>query len=177
MSEPFLAEIRIFGFTFPPRGWAFCDGQILSIQQNTALFALLGTYYGGNGQTTFALPNFQGTVPMHWGNGAGLSPYVIGETIGSPTVNLLQSEMPMHNHAIETAIPNKGQGTGTPGPTTWLGGSSPDKLYSDQAPSPTTMFSPRAIWVTGGSQPHENMQPYLVLNFCIALEGIFPARN
>ncbi len=110
MSEPFLAEIRIFGFSIAPRGWAFCDGQIMSIQQNTALFSLLGTYYGGNGQTNFALPNFQGTVPMHWGNGAGLSPYVIGETIGSPNVNLLQSEMPMHNHVIEDRDPQQGPG-------------------------------------------------------------------
>ncbi len=178
MSEPFIAEIRAFGCNFAPRGWAFCDGQIIGIAQNTALFSLLGTTYGGNGQTTFALPDLRGRSPMHWGNGAGLSPYVIGEMSGTPTVTLLQTEMPSHAHVVNTATATvSAQAVGTPTATTFIGNSKPDKLFSDASPAPNSTFSIKAIGIAGGSQPHNNMQPYLAINFCIATEGIFPARN
>ncbi|MDQ6804015.1 MAG: tail fiber protein [Actinomycetota bacterium] len=171
MSEPFLGEIRMFGFNFAPQGWAMCNGQTLSISQNTALFSLLGTQYGGNGQTTFALPDLRSSVAMHQGQGPGLSPYVIGEKAGTESVTLTSAQMPQHNHSV---VANGGSGT-----TTRPGGGVPARTTEDiyaAAPDGTTM-NPGMIGNTGGSQPHTNIQPYLVVNFCIALQGIFPSRN
>jgi microcystin-dependent protein len=174
MSDPFLAEIRIVGFTFAPRGWAFCNGQLLPIVQNTALFSLLGTFYGGDGKTTFGLPNLQGSAPIHQGQGAGLSDRFIGESGGSQFVTLLDSEMPAHSHQ---ASANVGGGNQTAPPNNvWssLAGRTPPSLYSNAA---NTTMSPQAVSIAGGSQPHNNMSPYLVLNFIIAMQGVFPARN
>jgi microcystin-dependent protein len=168
MSEPFLSEIKIVSFNFPPKGWALCNGQLLPINQNQALFALLGTTYGGNGQTTFALPNLQGQVPIHMGNG-----HTLGEKAGSTSVTLNQSQMPEHLHLLQasTAVSD----TDTPSSATLLGSSSPNDLYT--GPASLATEAPGTITNVGGSQPHNNMMPYLVLNFIIALQGIFPSRN
>ena len=176
MSQPFVAEIRIFGFNFPPRGWAFCDGQLLSISQNTALFSLLGTTYGGDGKTTFGLPNLQGSAPLQPGQGPGLSLRVLGETGGEQAVTLLQTELPSHTHGVQaasgggTVIPPTGAIWATPGAGRNL------KIYVPSDANNVAM-SPLGTSVTGGSQPHNNMPPYLCLNFCIALQGVYPARN
>jgi microcystin-dependent protein len=174
MASPFLAEIKMFGGNFAPRGYAFCNGQILSISQNTALFSLLGTTYGGDGITNFALPNLQGRVPIHWGSGAGLSTYVIGEQGGVENVTLIQSQLPSHNHSLTAS---SGAGTGAaPAATEVLAASTTrDKLYSTSAPN--TTLSAQAIGTTGGNLPHTNLQPYLAVSFIIALQGIFPSRN
>jgi len=178
MSEPFVCEIRAFGFNFAPRGWALCDGQILPIAQFSAVFSLLGTTYGGNGTSTFGLPNLMGRAAMHWGNGPGLSSYSWGEVSGTETVTLLQSEMPQHNHMIQVAqaASQSGEATDTPGPTAWLGPSAHNYVNTPGTPL-NTQLSPKAISVAGGSQPHNNMQPYLTVNFCIAMEGVYPSRN
>jgi len=177
MSNPFVAEIRIFPFNFAPKGWAFCNGQLLPISQNTALFSLLGTFYGGDGKSNFALPNLQGSVPMHAGQtaGPGLSLHDLGETGGSETVTLLTSEMPAHTHALGAQTAPIGA-VASPAGTT-LGRPASGHLYA--APSPPTLvsMSPTAIVPAGGSLPHNNMQPYLTLNFCIALQGVYPARS
>ena len=175
MTDPFLAEIRMFGGNFAPRGWALCNGQLMSISQNTALFALLGTTYGGDGRVTFGLPNLQGSTPMQQGQGAGLSPRYLGEVGGSPYVTLINSEMPQHTH---TALAVDDAGT-TPDPTnnTWgqaLKGRVGDNLYSNQQPN--MLMNSQTVLPTGGSQPHNNMPPYLTITFIIALEGIFPQR-
>ena len=177
MSEPFIAEIRAFGFYFSPYGWAYCNGQLMPISQYTALFSLVGTTFGGDGVSTFALPNLQGRAPMHWGNGTGLSSYAWGQPSGTEIVTLTQSQMPQHNHAIQVAEAPSGSGEATPTPTgsTWLGDSS--HTYAPGGTAPDTQLSPKAISTTGGSQPHNNMQPYLTVNFCIALDGIYPSRN
>lgn len=174
MSDPFIAEIRIFGFNFPPTGWAFCDGQIMAISQNTALFSLLGTTYGGDGRTTFALPNLQGSAPLHPGQGPGLSLRDLGETGGEPSVTLLDVEMPMHTHTAQGVSGAGGQG---PAGNAWS--SANQRGISTYAPSTngTVQMSPQALSPMGGSLPHNNMMPYLVLNFCIALQGIFPPRS
>lgn len=172
MSDQFLAEIRVFPFNFAPRGWAQCNGQILPISQNTALFSLLGTYYGGNGTSNFALPNFQGSVPIHQGTGPGLSPYELGEAGGSTTVTLLANEVPAHGHGFSGDPTAKKEVTNVANAAP-AGAGSP--AYST-APPNTTM-SPAMLGPAGGNQPHENMQPYLTLNFCIATTGIFPSRN
>src|SRR5690606_34243412 len=163
MADPFLAEIRIIGFTFAPRGWAFCNGQLLPISQNTALFSLLGVTYGGNGKSTFALPDLQGRAPMHPGDGPGLTPRALGETIGAPTVTLLQAEMPAHTHTVQG---NNGQGV-TSNPSGQLygveqagGGGGSQRVYTDDV-STLVQFNPQAVSITGGSMPHNNMQPYL----------------
>ena len=175
MSEPFVAEIRIFAFNFAPRGWAFCNGQLLPIAQNTALFSLLGTTYGGNGQTTFGLPNLQGQAPMHPGQGPGLSNYVLGEQGGSQTVTLIGSELPAHTHQARANTGTAGQaGPGGNVPAS-LAGRTPPPLY--QSGAPNAALSPQALTVSGSGSPHNNLQPYLVLNFCIAMQGIFPSRN
>lgn len=179
MSQPYLAEIRIWACNFAPRGWAFCNGQLMAITQNTALFSIIGTYYGGDGRTTFALPNFQGSAAMDWGNGAGLTSRVVGESLGEPNVTLLTSEMPMHTHGVFGANPGSGAGgveaVNTPSAQTWLGGSVPGSTYSTT--TPTTNLAMQAISIAGGSLPHENMQPYLAMNYCISLEGVFPSRG
>ncbi|MBR1164843.1 phage tail protein [Bradyrhizobium elkanii] len=177
MSDQFLAEIRIFPFNFAPNGWAFCGGQILPISQNTALFSLLGVTYGGNGTTNFALPNMQGNAPAAPGQGPGLSPYDLGETTGSPNVTLLQNQLPLHNHPVNVGTQDAAD-VQVPGPTRILGRSANAFAYVPGSPTPTlTQMNATMIGMTGGNQPHNNMQPYLTLNFCIALQGIFPARG
>ena len=169
MADPFLAEIRIFPFNFPPKGWAFCNGQLIPISQNTALFALLGTTYGGDGKSTFALPDLQGSAPMHPGQGSGLSLRDLGEQGGSETVTLLVSEIPAHAHQMMAlgAISNQP----SPANNTW-GRSTANPYTSPQ----NGQMSDQALGLNGGSLPHNNMQPYLALNFCIAMQGVFPQR-
>jgi microcystin-dependent protein len=180
MADPFVAEIRIFPFNFAPRGWAFCDGQILSISQNTALFSLLGTVYGGNGASTFALPDLQGRTPLHPGQGAGLSLRDQGETAGTDFVTLLQTEIPIHSHAPQ-CFNGPGDNTTkltTPVANTWTNASFQRggiALYHE--PNTNSQMNLNALGITGSSLPHNNLQPYLVLNFCIALQGVFPPRT
>lgn len=174
MSDPFVAEIRIFPFNFAPTGWAFCNGQLMPISQNTALFSLLGTTYGGDGKSTFALPDMQGNAPMQPGQGQGLSQRFLGELSGSETETLLVSEMPIHTHSASgsTSIAT----AQTPGPTVLLGRMEGGaNAYQSSTASLVTM-APQALSPAGGSLPHNNLQPYLTLNFCIALQGIFPQR-
>ena len=176
MSDQFVAEIRIFPFNFPPTGWAFCDGQLLPISQNTALFSLLGTTYGGDGKSTFALPDLQGSVPMQPGQGQGLSLRDLGEMSGVESVTLLQSEMPAHAHGVGRALNDVGNVV-TPVNSVWAqsgAGRGAAALYIDGAPT-GPVFN-QSLFPTGGSLPHNNLQPYLTLNFCIALQGIFPQR-
>jgi microcystin-dependent protein len=170
MTEPFLGEVRLFGFTFAPLGWATCDGQIMSIAQNTALFSLLGTTYGGNGQTTFALPDLRGRVPVHMGQGPGLSSYVEGQVGGTENVTLLANQLPPHGHTVAgaSAATTKNPTNAVPAFT----GSG-----ASYGTSPDLQMSPAMISGGGSSLPHENLQPYLVLNWCIALQGIYPSRN
>jgi microcystin-dependent protein len=172
MADPFVAEIRIFGFNFAPTGWAFCNGQILPISQNTALFSLLGTTYGGNGQSTFALPNMQDSAPMHPGQGPGLSLHDLGEQSGEPFVTLLESEMPSHSHTLRASLDDAD--VAIPAPTRSLAKASAN-LYL--AANPNTQMALQGLGPTGGSLPHNNMMPFLVLNFCIALQGVFPPRT
>jgi microcystin-dependent protein len=165
MGTPYMSEIRIFSFNFAPKGWALCNGQLLPINQNQALFSLLGTTYGGNGQTNFALPNLQGRAPVHMGS------LIEGQTGGEENHTLIQSELPAHTH-----VPSGNSGTpnaGLPTNNTWAANAA--NPYSSS--SPDTTMNPAAIAAAGGSQPHNNLQPYLVLNFCIALQGVFPSRN
>ena len=173
MSDQFLAEIRIFPFNFAPTGWAFCNGQLMPISQNTALFSLLGVTYGGDGKSTFALPNLQGNAPLFWGQGPGLSLYDEGEQSGSETITLLQSEMPAHAHLASGA---SGNGPTSPANNTWGAGAgrTPPPTYVDGNPN-VTMGN--VLSQAGNSLPHNNMQPYLTLNFCIALQGIYPPRS
>jgi microcystin-dependent protein len=175
MSDQFVAEIRIFGFNFAPTGWALCNGQILPISQNTALFSLLGTTYGGNGQSTFALPDMQDNAPMHPGQGPGLSLHDLGEQGGEPFVTLLESEIPVHNHVVQ-AYTGDPADSRIPNPNESLGAPAPGLLYNPTTSGLKTM-APQAFTPAGGSLPHNNMMPYLTLNFCIALQGIFPPRT
>jgi microcystin-dependent protein len=180
MSNPFVAEIRIFTAGFAPKGWATCDGQLMPISQNTALFSLLGTTYGGNGTSNFALPNLQGCAPMQAGQGPSLTLRDLGETGGEQQLTLLQTEMPAHAHSFScatdrdntTTSTNSNLGTGAAGPpnrqTTGV-------LYSSNAPN--TQMNPFALSIVGGSLPHNNMMPFLGLTFIIALQGVFPARS
>jgi len=170
--DPFVAEIRIFPFNFAPKGWAFCDGQILPLSQNTALFSLLGTTYGGDGESNFALPNMQGNGPMHPGQGPGLSLHDLGETGGSDTVSLLESEIPSHTHGWTVSAADA------------LTGSPSDQLFASgvgigmyATPGAVTPLADAAIAPAGGDQPHNNLQPYLTLTFCIALQGVYPPRT
>ena len=176
MADPFVAEIRIFPFNFAPKGWAFCNGQLLPISQNTALFSLLGTTYGGDGKSTFALPDLQGSAPMHPGQGQGLSLRDLGEIGGTETVTLLNSEMPVHAHGVGRASTAGGDSV-LPQGCVWAqsgAGRGSAALYiAGPATGKVNQFS---LAPTGGSLPHNNMQPYLTLNFCIALQGVFPAR-
>jgi microcystin-dependent protein len=170
MADPFVAEIRLFGFNFPPVGWASCDGQTLPISQNTALFSLLGTTYGGDGKTTFALPNLNGRVPMFYGQGPGLSLHDIGESGGSDTVVLQATELPVHSHALRVAAAaDRANAAGN------ALASTVDNIYSTAGVNTSTSASSSTL--AGGNQPHNNLQPYLVMNFCIALQGIFPPRS
>lgn len=172
MASPFVGEIRMFGFNFPPTGWAFCDGQLLSISQNTALFSLLGTFYGGNGQTTFALPNLQGQGPIHEGQGPGLSNRFLGEQGGASSVTLLNSETAIHTHQTNC----DGNAGNVVFPTGAAWGVGPNVARTYCAPGNPTDMSLQALSPNGGGQPHNNMPPYLVVNFCIAMQGVFPAR-
>jgi microcystin-dependent protein len=173
MSDQFLAEIRIFPFNFPPTGWAFCDGQLMPISQNTALFALLGTYYGGDGKSTFALPDLQGSAPMQTGQGQGLSERFLGEMSGVESITLLVSEIPLHTHAVRVSTED-GE-SDTPAANRIMGRSIGGFAYQSQA-SALGLMAFQALPPAGGGLPHNNMQPYLTLNFCIALQGIFPQR-
>ena len=174
MLEPFLGMIALFGFNFAPKDWALCNGQLMSISQNSALFALLGTMYGGDGVTTFALPNLQGRVPLGMGNGPGLTPRTQGEMSGTENVTLLSTQMPQHNHfmtasgdAPTVTSPSDGSlGTAARGSSA---------IYVSGATTPVNMASSTSM--TGGNQPHSNMQPYIAMNYCIALTGVFPQRS
>jgi microcystin-dependent protein len=171
MADPFVAEIRIFGFGFAPQGWAFCDGQILPISQNTALFSLLGTTYGGDGKSTFALPNLQGSVPLHAGDSPGGSSYDLGQQGGAETVTLLQSEVPPHTHVMNASAAEAGA-TSPEGQLFAAG----QGIAQYAAPGTGSTLSPQTVAPAGGDQPHNNMQPSLTLSFCIALQGVFPPR-
>ncbi len=170
MADPFVAEIRIFPFTFAPKGWAWCDGQLLPLSQNTALFSLLGTTYGGDGKSNFALPDLQGRAPMHPGQGPGLSLHDLGEISGSETVTLLESEIPSHSHALSTSV-RPADSLNPPALAAGIG----NNMYVP--PANITFAAPQALAPAGGSQPHNNMQPYLTFYFCIALQGVFPPRS
>jgi len=172
--DPFVAEIRIFPFNFAPKGWAFCDGQILPLSQNTALFSLLGTTYGGDGKSNFALPDMQGNAPMHPGQGPGLSLHDLGETGGSETVSLLESEIPAHSHAL-MASTQPGEDP-TPSQEA-MARSVGANLYQSATNANIVQLSGNAVAPAGGDQPHNNLQPYLTLNFCIALQGVYPPRT
>jgi microcystin-dependent protein len=175
VTDQFVGEIRTFGFNFAPSGWALCNGQLLPISQNTALFSLLGTIYGGDGKSTFALPNLQGRAPMFWGQGPGLSQHDEGESAGEPFVTLLDSEMPAHQHSLNA---NSAAGDlPTPGPAISLARSTPFIYKTPAGAAAPLPLSPSAVGVTGGSQPHNNMMPFLTVNLCIALQGIFPPRS
>jgi microcystin-dependent protein len=165
MSQPFLGEIKLVSFNFPPKGWALANGQFLPINQNQALFSLLGTTYGGNGQTTFALPNLRGRVPISFGNG-----HTLGEAAGSTAVTLNIQQLPTHLHPLMASNDNGGTNTGS---GNFLG----QAVTTYHGPTTLTTLSPSSVTSYGGSQPHNNMMPYLVLNFIIALQGIFPSQN
>lgn len=171
MADPFVAEIRIFPFNFAPKGWAWCNGQLMPLSQNTALFSLLGTTYGGDGKSTFALPDLEGRAPMHPGQGPGLSLHDLGETGGSETVTLLESEIPAHTHALRASV----NPADSPNPT----GAFPAAPANDNIYAPfgaAVSMAPEALAPAGGDQPHNNLQPYLTFYFNIALQGVFPAR-
>lgn len=169
MAEPYLGEVRFFAFPTVPKGWASCDGQLLAINQNQALFSILGTTYGGDGRTNFALPNLQGRVPVHWGQSPTAGPVTLGQSAGEATHTLLSTEMPQHTHLL---MCNDTPTAKTPAGNVWSGF---NDLYSTAAPN--TFMAPTALANTGGGQPHSNLQPYLVGSYCIALTGIFPSRN
>jgi microcystin-dependent protein len=178
--DPFLGEIRMTGFNFAPVGWALCNGQTLPISQYSALFALLGTTYGGNGTTNFNLPDLQGRLPIHWGNGTGLSPYVIGEKGGTENVMLQSNQMPIHNHLVNV----NNQNGGASDPTNGIlavgntgGGRTPTINLDYTTAAATGTLAPTAVSVAGGNVPHPNIQPFLTVNFIIALVGIFPSRS
>jgi len=174
MSSPFIGQININAFNFAPQGWALCDGQLLPISQNTALFSILGTTYGGDGKSTFALPNLQGAVPLGPGQGPGLSNYVLGQAGGAASVTLTLAQLPAHNHtpACETA-----GGLASPANAIWGGGGRGRPPAYSTTTNPTASLSPGALPGAGGNQAHNNLSPYLVLTFCIALQGIFPSRG
>ncbi|QCX26990.1 phage tail protein [Nocardioides jishulii] len=172
MSDQFVGEIRSFPFNFPPTGWAFCNGQLLPISQNTALFALLGTTYGGDGRSTFALPNLQGSAAMAPGQGPGLSEHFLGETGGVESVTLLESEMPVHTHTVRVS-PDEATSR-TPSANAALATPPEGDLYGTGGSE--VAMAPETLAPTGGSLPHNNMQPYLTMNYCIALQGVFPPR-
>jgi microcystin-dependent protein len=173
MSSPFVAEIRIWACNFAPTGWAQCNGQLLPISQNTALFSLLGTMYGGDGKSNFALPNFEGSVPMFWGQGPGLSLYDEGQSGGSDTITLIDSEMPSHTHSLNA----KNTVADSALPTTNTIARYTANAYKQPPSGNVTNMAFQSLPVQGGSQPHNNMQPFLTLEFCIALQGVFPPRG
>jgi len=178
MAEAYVGEIRIFAGNFPPMGWELCNGQLMNIQQNTALFSVLGVQYGGDGKTTFALPNLMGAAPMNQGQGQGLTSRQVGKAVGVQNVTLLESQMPVHNH-IPAAIQAQGN-IGNPTDSFWA-----EAVPSGRPPKQPSLYdsnidvgmSPQALSVTGGNQSHNNMQPYLVLNYIICLQGEFPSKG
>lgn len=172
MSEPFIGQIVMFAGNFAPRGWAFCNGQLLAIAQNTALFSILGTTYGGNGQTTFALPDLRGRVPVHPGQGPGLSNYSLGQSGGAESVTLNAAQLPPHNHSVACSSDDATSGD----PNANFPSAFTQKIYANAA-TPGRFMNGGVISPVGGGQPHTNIQPYLCVNFIIALEGIFPSRN
>jgi microcystin-dependent protein len=173
--DPFVAEIRIFAFNFAPKGWAFCDGQILPLSQNTALFSLLGTTYGGDGKSNFALPDMQGNAPMHPGQGPGLSLHDLGETGGSDTVTLLESEIPSHSHPWTAS--NADSTDQSPNQNLLASGLGGVTMYATAASNPTVPMADNTLAPAGGDLPHNNLMPYLTLNFCISLQGVYPPRT
>lgn len=179
MSDQFVAEIRIFPFNFPPTGWAFCNGQLMPLSQNTALFSLLGTTYGGDGKSTFALPDLQGSAPMQPGQGQGLSLRDLGEMSGVESITLLTSEIPIHTHSMVGNAVKASSNVPTsnmPAKANYSTGPVSGAVVTYTPNAPTVQMGPQALAPTGGGLPHNNMQPYLTLNFCIALQGIFPQR-
>jgi microcystin-dependent protein len=175
MSEPFVAEIRIFAGNFAPRGWAFCDGQLLPVSQNTALFSLIGTTYGGDGRTTTALPNLQGRAPMHPGRGPGLTSRRLGQKGGVEQVVLSEAQIPSHNHTVRANMSNGT--TNVPSTAASLAGAGRDSLYVSTPSSNLVDLADETLNTTGGGQPHLNMQPFLALSFIIALVGLYPSRS
>jgi len=173
--DPFVAEIRIFPFTFAPKGWAFCDGQLLPISQNTALFSLLGTFYGGDGKSTFALPDLQGSVAIGAGQGPGLADYFIGQQGGTPFVTLLGSEMPVHTHSLR-ANPQLGDSP-SPAPNRAIARLGSINVYQTASNASLQPMAFQGLPPAGSDLPHNNLMPYLTLNFCIALQGVFPPRG
>lgn len=172
MSQPFIGEIRMVGFNFAPAGWAACNGQLLAISEYDALFALIGTTYGGDGQTTFGLPDLRGRLPLHRGSGLGLSTYLIGQKSGAESVALIGQQMPVHQHVVNVAR----DGTRTNSPAGNMLGSGEADVYTHDTGAPVQM-APQQVGSVGGSQPHPNMHPFLCINFVISLYGIFPSRN
>lgn len=173
MSEPFIGEIRVFGFNFAPRGWALCDGALQPLAQNTALFSLLGTTYGGDGRTTFGLPDLRGRMGLGFGQGPGLTHREQGEILGAATHTLATAEVPAHGHSLNAVA---SASTGTPGPTVALA-TTANGAPAYRTPGATVALAAASLNAVGGAQPHENRQPYLGLNFCIALQGVFPPRS
>ena len=171
MSQPYIGEIRLFGGNFAPRGYAFCNGQLLPIAQYDALFALIGTTYGGDGQTTFALPNLQGRLPVHFGSGAGLSPYTLGQAGGAETVTLVTTQLPQHGHP---PLAQSNPGGGSPSGGVWAAAGT--AIYDTSGTPPDAPMRTDLVGTFGGSQPHDNIQPFLCINFIIALEGVFPSQ-
>lgn len=178
MADAYIGEIRAFGFNFAPSGWMQCNGQTLSIQQYTPLFAIIGTFYGGNGTTNFMLPNLQGQVPMHWGSAPGLPTTVIGQVQGQASVALAQNQIPQHIHPVSAAPVSTGAvSSASPTSTSFISQARGAFVYQVPPVTSNAPFSPKAISPNGGSQPHDNMQPFLVLNFCICMNGVFPPRG
>lgn len=175
MSEPFIAEIRIFAGNFAPRGWAFCDGQLLPIANNTSLFSLIGTTYGGDGRTTTALPNLQGRAPMHPGRGPGLTDRRLGQKVGVKTVTLTEAQIPSHSHTARAAT--SGADAIPPSNTTSLARSGGGSAYQSNTTASLVDLASETVATTGGGQSHTNIQPYLTLNFIIALQGLYPSRS
>jgi microcystin-dependent protein len=175
MADPFVAEIRIFPFSFAPKGWAWCNGQLLPLSQNTALFSLVGTYYGGDGKSNFALPDLQDNAPMHPGQGPGLSLYDLGEMSGAPNHTLLQTEIPIHTHTLNATDPQDAGNLQVGSPMRALAASGNGNAYNP--PSPPVQMAFQASTPNGGDQPHNNMMPFMTYNFNIALQGVFPPRT
>ena len=176
--DPFIGEIRTFGFNFAPRGWLLCDGRLLPLQNFTTLFSILGTTYGGNGQSNFAIPDLRGRLPMHWGTGPAGFSTVLGETLGTTSVTLISTQIPQHTHQATIAVGAPAQRSALPTATSFL--SSPaggDAAYQKAPVTANVVFSPKAISVAGGGTSHDNQQPFLAVNFCIAFEGVYPQRS
>jgi microcystin-dependent protein len=179
MSQPYIGEIRAFGFMFAPVNWAFCNGQPMNISDNSTLFNVIGTTYGGNGTTTFNMPNLQGRVPMHWGTGPG-GTTVIGQTQGVTTVTLTTAQTPSHTHVLTVQkLPSGGvvERTAVPKTVSYLSDSNPSGVWANTSPSFNSQLAGNTLSQVGGSLPHDNMQPYLAVNFCICLYGIYPSQT